>query len=225
LQDSLGLNDFEGFMQDPVVMERLGQLNSFPDFTTYSPGQEIHSITYKKDLARSLAVFSSFGEGILLFSAFTILMSFAQRGLMAGLGQIIEMSIRDETLHAKGGCWLFNQFMAENKDIKGIKKEIYEACNLALEIEDKFIDSVFGISSLPNCTPEDLKQFIRSRANQQLKGINMKPQFKVDKEAVKRFGWFDISSSGDQHADFFSSRVTQYSRTSGWDNLWEGLTE
>lgn len=229
LQDSLGLNDFESFLQDETVIERLQQISKFPEYVTTQHGHYLElkaaDEQYRKDLARSIAVFSSFGEGVLLFSAFTILMSFAQRGLMRGLGEIIELSIRDESLHARAGCWLFRTFMSENQDIKGIKKEIYEACNLALEIEDKFIDSVFVTASLPNCEPEDLKQFIRSRANKQLKEIGLKPQFKIDRQAIKRLNWFDIASSGDQHGDFFSSRITQYARTSGWGGMFEGVTE
>ncbi len=144
---------------------------------------------------------------------------------MRGVGEIIEMSIRDESLHAQAGCWLFNQFMKENKDLKGLKKELYTACELAIEIEDKFIDSIFKNDTLPNVNPIDLKQFIRSRANSQLKAINLKPIFRIDKKAIKRLNWFNLASSGDQHADFFASRVTQYARTEGWEEMWKSNTK
>lgn len=218
LNDSLGLDNFKEFLQDSIVIERLNQLASppeLPDPIYYN------SIEFRKELATSLAVFSAFGEGVLLFSAFATLLSFAQRGLMRGLGEIIEMSIRDESLHAQAGCWLFNEFMKENQDIKKIKKDLYEACHLAIEIEDKFIDSIFQTGSLTNCQPEDLKQFIRQRANNQLKSISLRPQFKIDKSSIKNLRWFNLASGGDQHSDFFASRVTQYARTSGWDSMWE----
>jgi ribonucleoside-diphosphate reductase beta chain len=214
LNDSLGLDNFKEFTNDPLVMERLNQLS-------YFPGRSSEEMLFKKELARSLAIFSAFGEGVLLFSAFAILSSFAQRGLMRGLGEIIEMSIRDESLHAQAGCWLFNEYMKENKDIHGIKKEIYDACRLTVAIEDKFIDHVFQNGTLENLDKEDLKEFIRSRANQQLKAIGLKPNFKTDRSAVKRMNWFNLASSGDQHADFFASRVTQYARTEGWGDMWK----
>lgn len=216
LNDSLGLDDFQEFLQDEVIVKRLEQL-AHPPTATKNKTTE-----WRKKLAVSLATFSAFGEGVLLFSAFTVLLSFAQRGLMRGLGEIIEMSIRDETLHAKAGCWLFNTFMKENQDIKKIKKDLYQACELAIQIEDDFIDNVFEQGHLPNCHPDDLKQFIRQRANTQLKDINLKPQFKIDRKAIKNLNWFNVTSGGDQHSDFFSSRVTQYARTSGWADMWEG---
>ncbi len=195
-----------------------------PELLTYDDyslvDDEVTENYWRKELAISLATFSAFGEGVALFSAFTILLSFAQRGLMKGLGQIIEMSIRDESLHARAGIWLFNTFMSENKDIHDVKKPIYEANRLCVAIEDKFIDSVFANSELPNCNPEDLKQFIRQRSNNQLRALHLKPEFKIDKAAVKRLSWFNVASSGDQHADFFASRVTQYARTDGWGDMW-----
>lgn len=218
LNDSLGLDNFQEFMADEIVMKRLNQLSSPP--LKYSDNYDVE---WRKGIAQSLAVFSAFGEGVLLFSAFTILLSFAQRGLMRGVGEIIEMSIRDESLHAKAGCWLFNEFMKENKDIHGIKKPVYEACRLAIDIEDKFIDHMFQNGTLPNCTAEDLKEFIRQRANNQLRSINLKPIFKIDRATVKRLNWFNLASGGDQHGDFFASRVTQYTRTSGWADMWSNL--
>ncbi len=224
LNDSLGLDNFQEFMQDKTVMQRLNQLASPPapfQLDSYSIREDDQQLTWKKEIATSLAVFSAFGEGVLLFSAFAILLSFAQRGLMRGLGEIIEMSIRDESLHSQAGCWLFNQFMKENQDIKKIKKDLYSACDLAIQIEDRFINSVFQNGTLSNCEPEDLKQFIRQRANNQLRAINLRPLFRIDKVSIKKLNWFNLASGGDQHSDFFASRVTQYARTSGWDSMWE----
>lgn len=227
LNDCLGIDNWQEFLQDEVVTTRLAQLSSPPGefhYDDYSLRTDDQYDTWRKELAISLATFSAFGEGVALFSAFTILLSFAQRGLMKGLGQIIEMSIRDESLHAKGGVWLFNTFISENKDIHNVKKPIYEAASLTIEIEDRFIDQVFAVresrTALPNCSPEDLKQFIRQRCNNQLRSMHMRAIFNIDKKAVKNLNWFNMASGGDQHADFFASRVTQYAKTDGWGGMW-----
>lgn len=219
LNDTLGIDDWQEFMQDPVVMARLGQLSYFPKTYDYNLGGK-EEPNYRKSLAISLATFSAFGEGVALFSAFTILLSFAQRGLMRGLGEIIEMSIRDESLHSKAGIWLFNTFMKENKDIHDVKKHLYEAGRLTVQLEDNFIDSVFKNNTLVNCSPDDLKEFIRQRCNNQLRAIHLKPEYKIDKAKVKNLNWFNVASGGDQHGDFFAGRVTQYARTSGWNDMW-----
>lgn len=231
LNDTLGIDDWQEFMQDQVVMARLAQLSSPPK--PYNEWYDEYSISdyyledsnWNKEIATSLATFSAFGEGVALFSAFTILLSFAQRGLMRGLGEIIEMSIRDESLHSRAGIWLFNEFMKENKDLHDIKKGLYEAGRLTVQLEDNFIDSVFANNELPNCHPDDLKEFIRQRCNNQLRAIHLKPEYKIDRTKVNKLKWFNVASSGDQHADFFASRVTQYARTEGWDTMWENKNE
>jgi ribonucleoside-diphosphate reductase beta chain len=40
-------------------------------------------------------------------------MSFQLRNLMKGTGQIVEWSVRDESLHSKAGCWLFTTLLKE----------------------------------------------------------------------------------------------------------------
>ncbi|MCA6484071.1 MAG: ribonucleotide-diphosphate reductase subunit beta [Chitinophagaceae bacterium] len=218
LNDTLGLQDFQAFLEDKVAMERLEILTKPPKLTG------LNTVSGRRELARSLAVFSAFAEGVALFSAFTVLLSFSQRGLMKGLGEVIEMSIRDESLHAKGGVWLYRKFMEENQDIGGIKREVYEAARACVQIEHKFIDSVFDGRTLPNCAPGDLKEFIKQRANDKLRELGLKDNYRaVDVDAINRLSWFNLASAGDQHADFFASRVTQYAKTDQWETMWEGI--
>src|SRR5690606_7576446 len=99
----------------------------------------------KEDIARSLAIFSAFNEGVNLFSSFAVLISFQQRNLLKGVGKIIEWSQRDEGLHSTAGCWLFRQFVAEFPDVmtEDLKKDIYDAARLTVQLEDAFIDKAF----------------------------------------------------------------------------------
>ena len=216
LNETLGLTDFKEFLQDEVAMERLNRLQVPP-----SPMKDTDNYDeWRKKLAISLATFSAFGEGVALYSAFAILLSFSVRGLMKGVGEIIEFSNRDEALHARGGIWLFNTFIQENQDVHNVKKEVYEAARIAVAIEDKFIDSVFDGRSLPNCHPYDLKQFIRQRANDQLLALGLKPNWRnVDKDALDRLNWFGYVTAADNHADFFYGRVTEYGKSDGWDDM------
>jgi ribonucleotide reductase beta subunit family protein with ferritin-like domain len=50
-------------------------------------------------IAKTLAVFGAFTEGLQLFASFAILMNFQRFGKMKGMGQIVTWSVRDETLH------------------------------------------------------------------------------------------------------------------------------
>ena len=81
----------------------------------------------KRSIAKTLAVYSAFTEGLQLFSSFAILLNFPRFGRMKGMGQIVTWSIRDESLHVEGLSKLFRTFIAENPSIwtDKLKYEIY----------------------------------------------------------------------------------------------------
>jgi ribonucleoside-diphosphate reductase beta chain len=204
LNQSMGLEDYEAFLQEPAAKAKIDRLVGVK-------GRDLKSI------ARSLAVFSAFTEGVNLFSSFAILMNFSRFNLMKGLGQIVSFSVRDESLHSEGGCWLFRQLVSEYSDeiwTDDLKKDIYDAARATVELEDQFIDWVFSKGQMEGLTSHDLKSYIRHRANTKLLDLGLKTNWKkVDKEAVSRITeWFDLMVAGVHHTDFFSTRVTDYGK-------------
>ena len=212
LNDSLGLTDFAAFLHEPTAKAKIDRL-----ITT--KGKK------KEEIARSLAIFSAFNEGVNLFSSFAVLLNFSRFNKMKGLGQIIAFSIKDESLHSEAGCWLFRTLISEYPEIwtDDLKKEIYEAARITVELEDAFIDKAFELGPIEGLDPADLKAFIRHRANTKLQDLTLKSNWKnIDKEALSRMQWFDIMSAGVSHADFFASRVTDYSKGSvDFSKIWE----
>jgi len=144
---------------------------------------------------------------------------------MKGLGQIISFSIKDESLHSEAGCWLFRKFIEENPKIwtDELKKEIYDAARVTIELEDAFIDKVFEMGDIEGITAHDLKAFIRMRANVKLQDLGLKANWRnIDKEVVNRMQWFDILSSGVSQTDFFAQRVDSYSKGNlDFSKVWE----
>lgn len=212
LNDSLGLDDYSAFLQDPTAVAKLDNLKKVKGKS-------------KRDIARSLAIFSGFTEGVNLFSSFAILMNFARFNLLEGVETIVSWSVRDESLHSEAGCWLFRTFVEENPDIwdDELKKEIYDAARLSVKLEDDFIENAFSLGKVRGLDPADLKNFIRMRANAKLYDLGLKSNWRnIDQESLKRMAWFDELSGGTKFTDFFSSRVTEYTR-SGFnvDNLFE----
>jgi ribonucleoside-diphosphate reductase beta chain len=51
----------------------------------------------KMDIAKTMAIYSGFTEGVQLFSSFAILLNFPRHNLMKGMGQIVTWSVRDES--------------------------------------------------------------------------------------------------------------------------------
>ena len=75
----------------------------------------------RKDVARSLAIFSAFAEGVSLYSSFAVLYSFQMRNMLKGIGQQMKWSVRDESLHSKMGCQLFRHMCEEYEELKRIR--------------------------------------------------------------------------------------------------------
>jgi ribonucleoside-diphosphate reductase beta chain len=107
-----------------------------------------------------------------------------------------------------------------------LKKSIYQAARDTIDLEDNFIDKTFTLGPIEGLDPRDLKQFIRHRGNTKLQDLGLKKNWKnIDKDALERFSWFDVLSSGVSHADFFASRVSDYSKgNSDFTGVWDDIT-
>lgn len=212
LNQSLGLEDFDAFLHEPTAKAKIDRLIE-------TRGRS------SRDIARSLAVFSAFNEGVNLFSSFAILLNFSRFNKMKGLGQIIAFSIKDESLHSDAGCWLFRTLVKEYPEIwdDTLKEEIYDAARLTVELEDSFINQAFAAGEIEGLTSSDVKAFIRFRCNTKLNDLGLHKLWKnIDKEAIERMSWFDILSAGVGHNDFFASRIDSYSKgTINFSGIWD----
>ena len=209
LNEELGLDDFSEFLEDEATMAKIENLMNVRDNHDGTPDWHQRAV--------SLAVFSAFTEGVNLFSSFAVLLSFKMRNLLKGVGQIVEWSVRDESLHSEAGCWLFRTLMKEHPEFKTDKlvKEIEESAHLALKLEFDFIDKIFEMGDLENLTKEELKNFIKHRVNTKMADLGLSPIVpaeEIDKGALKTMKWFDAVIAGKQHTDFFANRVTNYSK-------------
>jgi ribonucleoside-diphosphate reductase beta chain len=216
LNEQLGLDNFAEFLEDESTAAKI---QSLMDVRDGNNGE-----TDWHEAARSLAIFSAFTEGVNLFSSFAVLLSFKMRNKLKGVGQIVEWSVRDESLHSEAGCWLFRTLMKEYPELKTEKliNDIREAATLALQLEFNFIDKIFEMGDLENLTKDELKNFIKHRVNTKMGDLGLKPLIpsnQIDKGALKQMLWFDAVVAGKQHTDFFASRVTNYAKGHmDWDN-------
>ena len=162
----------------------------------------------KESIAKALAVYSGFTEGLQLFSSFIILLNFPRFGKMKGMGQIVTYSIRDESLHVEAMTKLFREFIQENIDIwtDDFKKEIYQACREMVALEDKFLDLVFEMGDIEGLTKKEVSQYIRYIADRRLLQLGLKPNYKVKDNPL---GWLD-EVLGVEHQNFFEGRATAY---------------
>ena len=176
------------------------------------------------DLAVDIAVFSAFGEGMQLFSSFALLMSFQRRGLMKGMSNLIEWSIRDESHHVESMIKLLHELIKEHPRIWNdeTKQRIYQACRDMVDLEDAFIDQAFSLGGVEGVTPAETKEYIRYIADRRLLQLGLKANYGVKDNP---FDWLDWIMNAPTHTNFFEQRSTEYGKgeTQGWDNAFSVL--
>jgi len=156
LNETLGLEDYEAFLHEPATADR------FENLVAYNGDSHV-------GIGRSLAVFSAFAEGVSLYSAFAVLYSFQMRNLLKGIGQQMKWSVRDESLHSKMGCQLFRHMCEENNQLAHLcKDDIIKAAETMVDLEIKYIDKMFEMGDIEGISANDLKHFIKKRANEKL---------------------------------------------------------
>jgi ribonucleoside-diphosphate reductase beta chain len=210
LNESLGLDNFKAFLEDETSKNKIERLQNV-------------SSNNLSEIAQSLAIFSAFTEGVNLFSSFAVLMSFQLRNLMKGTGQIVAWSVRDESLHSKAGCWLFRQLLSENPELNTseLTYKIEEACELSVNLEFDFIDKAFEMGDIEGLTKDQLKNFIKARANEKMTELGYNPIYNdIDPNLLKQMEWFEHLTSGVEQQDFFATMPTSYSKSErDWDDL------
>ena len=210
LNEELGLDDFKAFLEDEASKHKIERLLETPRGTL-------------EERALSLAIFSAFTEGVNLFSSFAVLMSFQLRNLMKGTGQIVEWSVRDESLHSKAGCWLFKTLLEEHPELNtdSMREKVAEACELSVKLEYDFIDKAFEMGDIEGLNKEQLKNFIKARANEKMVELGYKGIYNdIDPNLLRQMDWFGHLTSGKTHQDFFAGRVTSYAKsTADWNDL------
>ena len=179
------------------------------------------SMASRRDIAKTMAMFGAFTEGLQLFASFAILMNFPRFNKMKGMGQIVTWSVRDETLHCLSMIKLFNTFINENPDIwdDELRAEITESCRTIVGFEDKFIDLAFEQGEVEGLTPQEVKNYIRYIGDRRLQQLNLEPIFGMEKNPLP---WMDQMLNGAEHTNFFENRATEYSKAST-GGTWEDV--
>mgnify|MGYP001310269821 FL=1 len=211
LLETLGKSDdmYQEFFDIQAMSEKHDYLT---DFNMNSP----------HEMAKTMAVYSGFTEGVQLFSSFAILLNYPRHNMMKGMGQIVTWSIRDESLHVEGLSKLFRTFIAENPEIwtDKLKYEIYCAAERVVELEDKFIDICFDKAEIPDLKAEEVKEYIRYIADRRLLGLGMKNIFHSADE--NPLPWIDMQVNAVEHTNFFENRATEYAKASTQGN-WQDI--
>lgn len=201
LNDTLGFSEkeYSAFLEFKEMREKIEFMTDPPQHLT-DPKQQLAF-----ELARSVC-----NEGMSLFSAFVMLLNYQRFGKMKGMCEIVEWSIRDESLHVEAMTKLFHEFCNENPQVVNddLKAYIYTNYTMGVALETALVDLVFGSVELDGLTSEEVKVYINYLADRRLLQLGLKPIFK---QKTNPLPWLDWIISGDSFKNFFEGTVTDYS--------------
>jgi len=197
LNDTLGLpeEEFSTFLEYKQMADKIEFMADI-DVNSYAG--------LAKAVARSVI-----NEGMSLFSAFVMLLNYQRFGKMKGMCEIVEWSIRDETMHCEGMVKLFRTFCEEHPKIvtDEFKADVYQMVRDAVDLEDKVIDLAYDLGSVDGLTKGEVKEYIRYIADRRLIQLGLKGNYKVKENPLP---WVDWIVAGDSHKNFFEGVVTDY---------------
>lgn len=199
LNDTLGLpeSDYSAFIHEKALAEKI-------DFAMRADTSTIEGM--------ALAfVKSVVNEGLSLFGSFVPLLNYQRRGLMKGMGTVVEWSIRDETAHANTMTLLFREWCREHPFIltDSFKKRVYDMFREAVKLEDAFIDKIYAMGPVEGLSKEDLKLYIRYLADFRLLNLGFKANWAVEENPIEWLDWILVAPD---HSNFFEKTSTEYER-------------
>lgn len=214
LNDTLGMHEkeYSAFLEFKEMREKIEFMTNPPE----SIQDEKQHLAF--ELARSVC-----NEGMSLFSAFVMLLNYQRFGKMKGMCEIVEWSIRDESIHVEAMAKLFQTYCKENPEVVDdqLKGYIYSNYTMAATLEAALVDLVFENVTLEGLTAEEVKTYVNYLADRRLLQLGLKPIFKQKDNPLP---WLDWVVSGDSFKNFFEGTVTDYSAsgmtgTFDWSNI------
>ncbi|MBS0964870.1 ribonucleotide-diphosphate reductase subunit beta [Acetobacter okinawensis] len=212
LLDTLGMpeEEYSAFLKYKEMKDKYDYMQSF-------------NVDSKHEIAKTLAAFGAFTEGLQLFASFAILLNFPRFNKLKGMGQIVSWSVRDETLHCLSIIRLFRVFIQENPHIwtAKLQQELTDICKTIVEHEEAFIDLAFEMGPVEGLDAAQVKTYIHFIADRRLTQLGLDPVYNTTTNPLP---WLDDMLNAVEHANFFENRSTEYSRASTmgtWEEAFE----
>jgi ribonucleoside-diphosphate reductase beta chain len=181
------------------------------------------------DVARTLAMFGAFTEGMALFASFAMLLNFPRHNKMNGMGQIVSWSVRDESLHCEGIIRLFHEWHRETGAVtRTVRDDIVDVAKTMVSLEESFVDLAFGLGRIEGMTAEEIRAYVRYIADWRLTQLKLPTVFGYFSKHEGGYAqltphplpWLVEILNGVEHANFFEQRATEYSKGASrgsWD--------
>jgi ribonucleoside-diphosphate reductase beta chain len=171
----------------------------------------------KKQYLYALILFTLFVENVSLMSQFYVINWFARnKNVLKDTDQQVKYTRNEENIHALVGMKIINTIREEYSELfdQDLEDKILSEAVEAYESEAKIVDWMVNGIKEDGLSAAHLKEFIKDRINESLRGINFPPAFEPNNELLKDTKWFNEELLGNNMTDFFHSRPVEYSKKS-----------
>ncbi|MGF9938017.1 class 1b ribonucleoside-diphosphate reductase subunit beta [Bacillus anthracis] len=167
----------------------------------------------KKELYMAM-VASVFLESYLFYSGFFYPLYLAGQGKLTASGEIINLIIRDESIHGVFVGILAQQIFVElsAEDQQEVQKETQELLMELYEIEMAYTEEIYTSIGLV----EDVNRFVRYNANKGLMNLGLEPKF--EEEEINPIVLNGLRTDTKNH-DFFSVKGNGYVKATNVEKL------
>lgn len=172
---------------------------------------------HKKQYLYALILFTLFVENVSLMSQFYIINWFARnKNVLKDTDQQVKYTRNEENIHALVGMKIINTIRGEYPELfdKELQEKILSEAVEAYNSEAKIVDWMVNGLKEDGFSAEHLKEFIKERINESLRGINFPAAFEINPTLIKETNWFSEELLGNNMTDFFHSRPVEYSKKS-----------
>ena len=169
----------------------------------------------KKQYLYALILFTLFVENVSLFSQFYIINWFARnKNVLKDTDQQVKYTRNEENIHALVGIKIINTIREEHPELfdEELEERILHEAEEALIAESKIVDWMVNGYKENGLNANLLKGFIKNRIISSLEQIGFKAPYEVDNDALEATMWFEEELMGNNMADFFHTRPTEYSK-------------
>jgi ribonucleoside-diphosphate reductase beta chain len=155
-------------------------------------------------------------ESFLFYSGFFYPLYLAGQGKMTSSGEIIDLILRDESIHGVYVGVIAQEIYAElepevQNEVKGI---LLELLNKLMENEDSYTEEIYAGVGLV----DEVKQFVRYNANKAFMNLGIEPIY--DDVQINPIVQNGINTGTKQH-DFFSKKGNGYVRALNVERMTE----
>ena len=167
----------------------------------------------KKQYLYALILFTLFVENVSLFSQFYIVNWFARnKNVLKDTDQQVKYTRNEENIHALVGIKIINTIREEHPELfdEELEKRILHEAEEALTAESKIVDWMVNGYKEDGLNADLLKGFIKNRIISSLEQIGFNSPFEVDNDSLEATMWFEEELMGNNMADFFHTRPTEY---------------